>query len=111
MDALYYTIFLIVFPIMIVMSYTIIACVWLFTNRKQEAKQVLASGGFGGVVGYILIFIYFYLTRDADFWALVDLSFVGFLAGAGYSMLLFSLLPKNIRTYIKKRVGGSDLTP
>lgn len=78
----------------------VVAIILLFrknNERKKEAKRMLIVGAFGSIAGYIIALLYFYLTRGGSFSSLTELSFIGFLVGAGYSMILFSFLPRNLR--------------
>lgn len=78
----------------------VVAIILLFrknNERKKEAKRMLIVGAFGSISGYIIALLYFYLTRDESFLSIVNLSSIGFLVGAGYTMILFSLLPRKLR--------------
>ena len=79
------------------MSDLVIATIWFFGKKKEEAKRWFLAGGFGGIVGYFIALIYFYVTRNETFLSVIELSYVGFLVGAGYTMILFSLLPRRLR--------------
>jgi Na+-transporting NADH:ubiquinone oxidoreductase subunit NqrE len=70
---------------------------WFFGKRRQEAKRILIIGAVGSIAGYIIALIYFYITRNENILSIIELSFIGLLVGAGYSMIFFSLLPKKIR--------------
>ena len=100
MGELYYTLFIIIFPIMCFFTNFVVAIILLFrknNERKEEAKRILIVGAFGSIAGYIIASIYFYLTRDETFLSVVELSCIGFLVGAGYAMILFSILPRRLR--------------
>lgn len=78
----------------------VVAIILLFrknNERKKEAKRMLIVGAFGSIAGYIIALLYFYFTRDESFLSIVNLSSIGFLVGAGYTMILFSLLPRKLR--------------
>ena len=97
MDKVYYTIFFMALPIMCLMSYLVVAGIWFFGERKEEAKRLLIVGVFGSIAGYLIALLYFYITRDEAFLSIVELSSIGFLVGAGYTMILFSILPRRLR--------------
>lgn len=103
MDKVYYTIFFLALPIMCLLSYFVVTVIWFFGKRREEAKRVFIVGAIGGFVGYLIALIYFYLTRDGTLISIAELSYIGFLVGAGYTTILFSLLPKKLR--LKGLVG------
>ena len=89
MNQVYWMLFLMLFPIMSLFTSLVTIALW-FLQRKRvdDAKTLLVFGTIGAIGGYLVAFLYFYITRSESIVSLLNLSLLGLFIGSGYSMML-----------------------
>ena len=88
MGMIWFKLFVVVFPISACLSLIPVAIYWFLAGRRTEAKNIIVYGAVGGVLGYLLWFVYYTIAGVDDGVSLLNFSLIGALCVSGYAMIV-----------------------